>query len=76
MPSKNSLEKYASDNGLFFNGYNSYAEDYSNTLLYGEISLMKNGNKLKNKDLIAHLRECGNFISLIVKQDLNLEILI
>ena len=32
LPSKNSLEKYASDNGLFFNGYNSYAEDYSNTL--------------------------------------------
>jgi len=44
--------------------------------LYGETSLMKNGNKLKNRDLIAHLRECGNFTSLIVKQDLNLEILI
>ena len=36
LPSKNSLEKYASDNGLFFNGYNSYAEDYSNTLGYLE----------------------------------------
>jgi cyclopropane-fatty-acyl-phospholipid synthase len=32
LPSKKSLENYAFNNGLVFNSYNSYSDDYSNTL--------------------------------------------
>ncbi len=32
MPSKNSLNKYVSDNGLTIKSYDSYADHYANTL--------------------------------------------
>jgi cyclopropane-fatty-acyl-phospholipid synthase len=43
LPNKNSINRYVSDNGLTINSYISYADHYANTLLYGEMNLIKNG---------------------------------
>ena len=43
LPSKNSLNRYVSDNGLTIKSYDSYADHYSNTLAIWRDEFNKNG---------------------------------
>ena len=52
LPSKNELKNYVEANDLKFNEYNSYADDYANTLIIWRKNLMKSGKQLKVRDLI------------------------
>ena len=47
--SKNSLNKYVSDNGLTIKSYESYADHYSNTLSIWRDEFNKKWNQIKNQ---------------------------
>jgi len=49
LPSKNSLNKHISDNGLTIKSYDSYADHYSNTLTLWRIEFNKKWNSIKNQ---------------------------
>ncbi len=49
LPSKNSLNKYVSDNGLTIKSYESYADHYSNTLSIWRDEFNKKWNQIKNQ---------------------------
>ena len=49
LPSKNSLNKYVSENGLTINSYNSYADHYANTLAIWKNEFSKKWDLIKNQ---------------------------
>ena len=49
LPSKNSLNKYVSDNGLTIKSYESYADHYSNTLVLWKKEFEKKWDLIKNQ---------------------------
>ena len=49
LPSKNSLNKYVSENGLTINSYNSYADHYANTLAIWKNKFNKKWDLIKNQ---------------------------
>ena len=49
LPSKNSLNKYVSDNGLTINSYVSYADHYANTLAIWKEDFKKKWYLIKNQ---------------------------
>ena len=72
--SKNSLNKYVSDNGLTIKSYDSYADHYANTLAIWKNEFNRKWDLIKKQGFDMTLRECGNFIFLIAKRDLNQKI--
>ena len=49
LPSKNSINKYVSDNDLSIKSYNSYADHYSSTLTLWRNEFNKKWNEIKNQ---------------------------
>jgi len=49
LPSKNSLNKHISDNGLTIKSYDSYADHYSNTLALWRSEFNKKWDQIKNQ---------------------------
>ena len=49
LPSKNSLNKHVSDNGLTIKSYDSYADHYSNTLAIWRMEFNKKWDLIKNQ---------------------------
>ena len=49
LPSKNSLNKYVSDNGLTIKSYDSYADHYANTLAIWKNEFNKKWDLIKNQ---------------------------
>ena len=49
LPSKNSLNKHVSDNGLAIKSYDSYADHYSNTLAIWRMEFNKKWDLIKNQ---------------------------
>jgi len=49
LPSKNSLNKYVSENGLTIKSYESYADHYSNTLTIWRDEFNKKWSQIKNQ---------------------------
>ena len=49
LPSKNSINKYVSDNDLSIKSYDSYADHYSNTLTLWRNEFNKKWNEIKNQ---------------------------
>ena len=49
LPSKNSINRYVSDNGLTINSYESYADHYSNTLSIWRDEFNKKWDLIKNQ---------------------------
>ena len=49
LPSKNSINKYVSDNDLSIKSYDSYADHYSNTLTLWRNEFNKKWDKIKNQ---------------------------
>ena len=49
LPSKNSLNKHVSDNGLTIKSYDSYADHYSNTLVLWKNEFNKKWDLIKNQ---------------------------
>ena len=74
MPSLNQIKKLTKDNQLQLEKINSYSEDYAKTLLTWKNNFSKPGTILLPLDLVSLLKECGNFIYHIVKQDLKQKI--
>jgi cyclopropane-fatty-acyl-phospholipid synthase len=75
LPNKNTINKLVSKNGLSVNSYISYADHYANTLAIWRDEFNKKWSLIKNQGFDLTLKECGNFISHIVKQVLNQKIL-
>ena len=61
MPSKKSLYKYAEDNGLKFNEYNSYANHYSDTLAIWRNQFNKKWNLIKNQGFDLNFKKMWEF---------------
>ena len=61
LPSKKSLYKYANDNGLKFSGYNSYAKDYSDTLIIWRKEFNKKWDLIKNQGFDLNFKKMWEF---------------
>ena len=61
LPSKQSLYKYAEDNGLKFNEYNSYAKHYSDTLAIWRNEFNKKWNLIKNQGFDLNFKKMWEF---------------
>tara|TARA_B100001029_G_scaffold61523_1_gene49783 strand:- start:155 stop:1330 length:1176 start_codon:yes stop_codon:yes gene_type:complete len=61
LPSKQSLYKYAEDNGLKFNEYNSYANHYSDTLAIWRNQFNKKWNLIKNQGFDLNFKKMWEF---------------
>jgi cyclopropane-fatty-acyl-phospholipid synthase len=61
LPSKKSLHKYADDNGLKFNEYNSYAKHYSDTLVIWRKEFNKKWNLIKNQGFDINFKKMWEF---------------
>ena len=61
LPSKKSLYKYAEDNGLKFNEYNSYARHYSDTLAIWRNEFNKKWNLIKNQGFDLNFKKMWEF---------------
>ena len=61
LPSKQSLYKYAEDNGLKFNEYNSYARHYSDTLVIWRNEFNKKWNLIKNQGFDLNFKKMWEF---------------
>ena len=61
LPSKKSLYKYAEDNGLKFNEYNSYANHYSDTLAIWRNEFNKKWNLIKNQGFDLNFKKMWEF---------------
>ena len=61
LPSKKSLYKYAEDNGLKFNEYNSYAKHYSDTLAIWRNEFNKKWNLIKNQGFDLNFKKMWEF---------------
>ncbi len=61
LPSKKSLYKYADDNGLKFNEYNSYAKHYSDTLIIWRKEFNKKWDLIKNQGFDLNFKKMWEF---------------
>ncbi|MDC3135437.1 cyclopropane-fatty-acyl-phospholipid synthase family protein [Candidatus Pelagibacter sp.] len=61
LPSKNSLNKYVSDNGLTIKSYESYADHYSNTLSIWRDEFNKKWNQIKNQGFDLRFKRMWEF---------------
>ena len=61
LPSKKSLYKYASDNGLKFNEYNSYAKHYSDTLAIWRKEFNKKWDLIKSQGFDLNFKKMWEF---------------
>ena len=61
LPSKKSLYKYADDNGLKFNEYNSYAKHYSDTLIIWRKEFNKKWDLIKNQGFDLNFKNMWEF---------------
>ena len=61
LPSKKSLYKYADDNGLKFNEYNSYAKHYSDTLIIWRKEFNKRWDLIKNQGFDLNFKKMWEF---------------
>jgi len=61
LPSKKSLYKYASDNGLKFNEYNSYAKHYSETLAIWNKEFNKKWDLIKSQGFDLNFKKMWEF---------------
>ena len=74
LPSLNQIKKLTKKNQLQLEKINSYSEDYAKTLSDWKKNFLEPGTILLPLDLVSLLKECGNFIYHIVKQDLKQKI--
>ena len=74
LPSLNQIKKLTKDNQLQLEKINSYSEDYAKTLSDWKKIFSEPGTILLPLDLVSLLKECGNFIYHIAKQDLKQKI--
>ena len=61
LPSKNSLNKYVSDNGLSIKSYDSYANHYSNTLALWKNEFNKKWDLIKNQGFDSTFKRMWQF---------------
>ena len=61
LPSKNSLNKYASNNGLTIKSYDSYADHYSSTLTLWRNEFNKKWDLIKNQGFDATFKRMWEF---------------
>ena len=61
LPSKKSLHKYADDNGLKFNGYNSYSKHYSDTLIIWRKEFIKKWDLIKKQGFDLNFKKMWEF---------------
>ena len=61
LPSKKSLYKYADDNGLKFNEYNSYSKHYSNTLVIWRKEFIKKWDLIKEMGFDLNFKKMWEF---------------
>ncbi|MDC3022751.1 cyclopropane-fatty-acyl-phospholipid synthase family protein [Candidatus Pelagibacter sp.] len=61
LPSKNSLNKYMSDNGLTIKSYNSYADHYSSTLSLWRNEFNKKWDLIKNQGFDSTFKRMWEF---------------
>ena len=73
LPSLDFMKSLIKKNNLNLLKINSYPDDYAKTLATWRENFLKVWTNIAPLGFDETLRECGNFISLIVKQDLNLK---
>ncbi len=61
LPSKNSINKYISDNGLTIKSYNSYANHYSSTLALWKNEFNKKWDLIKNQGFDSTFKRMWEF---------------
>ena len=61
LPSKKSLHKYADDNGLKFNEYNSYSKHYSDTLIIWRKEFNKKWDLIKEQGFDLNFKKMWEF---------------
>ena len=61
LPSKKSLYKYADDNGLKFNEYNSYSKHYSDTLIIWRNEFNKKWDLIKKQGFDLNFKKMWEF---------------
>ena len=61
LPSKKSLHKYADDNGLKFNEYNSYSKHYSDTLVIWRKEFNNKWDQIKNQGFDLNFKKMWEF---------------
>ena len=61
LPSKNSLNKYVSDNGLTIKSYDSYADHYSSTLALWKNEFNKKWDLIKNQGFDSTFKKMWEF---------------
>ena len=61
LPSKKSLYKYADDNGLKFNEYNSYSKHYSDTLIIWRKEFIKKWDLIKKQGFDLNFKKMWEF---------------
>ena len=61
LPSKKSLHKYAEDNGLKFNEYNSYSKHYSDTLIIWRKEFIKKWDLIKEQGFDLNFKKMWEF---------------
>ncbi len=61
LPSKKTLYKYADNNGLKFNEYNSYAKHYSDTLIIWRKEFNKKWNLIKKQGFDLNFKKMWEF---------------
>tara|TARA_Y100001936_G_scaffold111307_1_gene109409 strand:- start:252 stop:1430 length:1179 start_codon:yes stop_codon:yes gene_type:complete len=61
LPSKKSLYKYADDNGLKFNEYNSYSKHYSDTLIIWRKEFIKKWDLIKEQGFDLNFKKMWEF---------------
>ena len=61
LPSKNSLNKYVSDNGLTIKSYDSYADHYSSTLALWRNEFNRKWNLIKNQGFDSTFKRMWEF---------------
>ena len=61
LPSKKSLHKYADDNGLKFNEYNSYSKHYSDTLIIWRKEFIKKWDLIKEQGFDLNFKKMWEF---------------
>ena len=70
LPSLNYIKKLTNKNQLRLDKINSYSEDYAKTLLTWKNNFFSAWDNITPLGFNESFKECGNFIYLIVKQDL------